>query len=247
MGAITYTRSHMSMPPALPPPVAIVTGASRGIGRAIAHALAVAGHHVLACARSQTALDALRTEVNHTSGRVETLALDLASRGAGVRLVEHALEHSGRIDVLVNNAGIAPAQPITEATPDVLDAIHALNVRLVHETTWRAWGALVASRGVILNVSSLAARDPFPGFQLYGASKAWLELYTRAIAEEGRASGVRAYALTLGAVETPLLRGLFPDFPAADALAPGDVARLSLRLLDPAFAPASGEAIVLRR
>jgi len=237
----------MTASPDRPPPFAIVTGASRGIGHAIARALARAGHHVLACARSQSALDALSQAAAAAGDRVDVLALDLAERGSGIRLVEHALERWGRIDVLVNNAGIAPSQPITSATPDLLEAVHALNVRPVHETTWRAWAALGASRGVILNVSSLAARDPFPGFQLYGASKAWLELYTRAIAAEGRATGIRAYALTLGAVDTALLRGIFPDFPAADLLTPEEVAALALRLIDPAFAPASGEAIVLRR
>jgi NAD(P)-dependent dehydrogenase (short-subunit alcohol dehydrogenase family) len=229
------------------PPVSVVTGASRGIGRAIALAFAAAGHRVLACARSQPELEALGREAGATGGRIEGLVLDLAERGAGVRLIEHALERAGRIDVLVNNAGIAPMQPITRATPELLEAVHALNVRAVHEATWRAWAALEASRGVVLNVSSLAARDPFPGFQLYGASKAWLELYTRALAAEGRSAGVRVYALSLGAVETPLLRGLFPDFPAERTLTAEAVAAFALKLLDPALAPASGEAILLQR
>ncbi len=237
----------MTAYPQQPPPVSIVTGASRGIGRAIALALAGAGHRVFACARSRPIFDEGSAGVATGVGRVEGITCDLAERGAGVRLVEEVMARAGRIDVLVNNAGIAPAQAMTAATPAVLDAVYALNMRAVHEATWRAWEALTASRGVVLNVSSLAARDPFPGFQLYGASKAWLELYTRALADEGRAAGIRAYALTLGAVETALLRGLFPDFPAEAALATDAVAAFAVRLLDPACAPASGEAIVLRR
>ncbi|HAZ61262.1 MAG TPA: ketoreductase [Gammaproteobacteria bacterium] len=237
----------MTVCPQQPPLVSIVTGASRGIGRAIALALAGAGHHVFACARSRPIFDEDVTGVAAGVGLLEGIACDLAERGAGARLVGEVVARTGRIDVLVNNAGIAPAQAMTAATPEVLDAVYALNMRAVHEVTWRAWGSLTATRGVILNVSSLAARDPFPGFQLYGASKAWLELYTRALADEGRAAGIRAYALTLGAVETALLRGLFPDFPSQDALATDAVAAFALRLLDPACAPASGEAIVLRR
>jgi NAD(P)-dependent dehydrogenase (short-subunit alcohol dehydrogenase family) len=228
-------------------PIAVVTGASRGVGRAITLALASAGHHVVACARRPEALEALAGEAAAQGGRVETLALDLGVADAGVRLIDRALSLAGRLDVLVNNAGIAPCQPIADARPELLDDIYALNMRLVHETTWRAWPALIASQGVVLNISSLAARDPFPGFQLYGASKAWLELYTRAVAEEGRAAGVRVHALALGAVETDLLRGLFPDFPEARVLSPEEVAEAALRMIDRAFAPASGESLVLKR
>ena len=71
------------------------------------------------------------------------------------------------------------------------------------------------SGGTIVNISSMAAVDPFPGFSVYGATKAWVELFTKAIAEEGRADGILAFSLRLGAVETPMLRGLFPDFPKA--------------------------------
>lgn len=221
----------------------VVTGASRGIGAAIARRAAVAGYRLVLAARDEQRLGAVAADC---ATKVHCMAADLAAPGAGTALIDAALAACGRIDVLVNNAGIAPMQAVSAATPELLDAVYALNMRLLHETTWRAWPSLARHHGVILNISSLAASDPFPGFQLYGASKAWVNLYTRAIAAEGSASGIRAYALGLGAVSTELLYGLFPDFPPEQTLSTEAVAEFALRLLDPALAPASGETINLR-
>ena len=78
--------------------------------------------------------------------------------------------------------------------------------------------------GVIVNVSSLAAVDPFPGFSLYGASKAWMDLLTVALATEGSEKGIRVCSIRPGAVETPMLRSLFPDFPTEQCVSPEAVA-----------------------
>ena len=78
--------------------------------------------------------------------------------------------------------------------------------------------------GTIVNISSLSAVDPFVGFSTYGASKAWLDLLTHSLAQEGKDSSIRVCSLRPGAVETPLLRGLFPDFPSEDCVSPERVA-----------------------
>lgn len=105
----------------------------------------------------------------------------------------------------------------------------ALDVNVVGPAALIAasWPWLVASEGVVVNVSSMAAVDPFSGFFPNGASKAALESLTRSVNVEGHAVGVRAFTLTLGAVETPMLRGLFgtDECPPAAALQPNDVAR----------------------
>ena len=101
--------------------------------------------------------------------------------------------------------------------------------------------------GVIVNVSSLAAADPFPGFSVYGGCKAWVETFTRAIAAEGREFGLRAFSVRPGAVETPMLRGVFPDFPRDQTLAPEDVAELIFSLTLPGLQYSSGEAIVIKK
>ena len=82
--------------------------------------------------------------------------------------------------------------------------------------------------GTIVNISSLSAVDPFPGFSLYGASKAWMDLMTLALAAEGEEHKVRVCSIRPGAVETPLLRGLFPDFPADQCVSPQQVAKMVL-------------------
>ena len=97
-------------------------------------------------------------------------------------------------------------------------------------------------RGVVVNISSLAAVDPFPGFSLYGASKAWLDLLTVALAAEGAEHGIRVYSIRPGAVETPLLRNLFPDFPADQCVSPHDVARQVWKCVDLPEKFASGSA-----
>ena len=79
--------------------------------------------------------------------------------------------------------------------------------------------------GTIVNISSLSAVDPFVGFSTYGASKAWLDLLTHSLAQEGKDSNIRVCSLRPGAVETPLLRGLFPDFPAEECVSPERVAQ----------------------
>ncbi len=229
-------------------PVAIVTGGSSGVGLATAKRLAAAGFCLVLCGRRAELLTAARSAVE-AAGCSEclTLQLDLAEAKAGTELVDAALTRFSRVDVLVNNAGFAPNSSLESFDESSFDQALAVNCRAVYATTRAAWPVLLRQReGLIVNISSLAAVDPFPGFAVYGACKAWVNLFTKAIAAEGRSHGIRAYAVMLGAVETPMLRGLFPDFPAEQTLMPDEVAEAIMRLLDPDQAPTSGETIVLR-
>ena len=81
-----------------------------------------------------------------------------------------------------------------------------------------------AKQGIVVNISSMAAIDPFTGFSLYGASKGWIETWTKALADEGQRKGIRVYGIRPGAVETPMLRRLFPDYPAQQCVAPTEIA-----------------------
>ena len=99
-----------------------------------------------------------------------------------------------------------------------------------------------SNAGTIINISSLSAIDPFPGFSLYGASKSWLDLMTLALAAEGKESNIRVCSIRPGAVETPMLRGLFPDFPSEQCVQPADIAEVIWGCVnDPATYP-SGQA-----
>jgi 3-oxoacyl-[acyl-carrier protein] reductase len=101
--------------------------------------------------------------------------------------------------------------------------------------------------GVIINTSSVAAYDAFPGFAAYGAAKAFVVAYTKFLAREGAGVGIRVYGVAPGAVETDMLRGAFPDFPADQALEPYDVAAMFETLLLPACAYSSGQTITVSK
>jgi NAD(P)-dependent dehydrogenase (short-subunit alcohol dehydrogenase family) len=104
--------------------------------------------------------------------------------------------------VLVNNAGTAPLCPLEQIDDKLLSDTLAVNVQAVVYTCRAAWPALQQSRGTIINISSVAAVDPFPGFSLYGATKAWVNAFTQALAGEGKPLGIRALCVGPGAVET---------------------------------------------
>jgi NAD(P)-dependent dehydrogenase (short-subunit alcohol dehydrogenase family) len=125
----------------------------------------------------------------------------------------------------VNCAGVAPLASIEELDRGTFDRVAAVNMGAIYSTCRAVWPTMrKQAGGVIVNISSMASLDPFPGFAAYGASKAWVNLWTKALAEEGRAYGIRVFAVAPGAVETSMLRGAFPDFPSDAALDPSDVA-----------------------
>jgi NAD(P)-dependent dehydrogenase (short-subunit alcohol dehydrogenase family) len=227
---------------------AIVTGAGRGIGRAIAIRLGSAGASVALCSRTAEQLDETRQLIEAQGGRALALPADVAKVEDVERLVAETRARFGRIDILVNNAGTASLATIDQMEPEVFDRIIATNVRAVYLCSRGVWPIMAADGGgVIINISSVAAYDPFPGFAAYGAAKAFVTTYTKALAAEGQACGIRVYGVAPGAVETQMLRGAFPDFPAEQTLEPDDVAALIETLLSPACRHISGQTITIKK
>jgi NAD(P)-dependent dehydrogenase (short-subunit alcohol dehydrogenase family) len=224
----------------------IVTGAGRGIGRAVAGRLTAAGANVVAVARTQTDLDETVSQVAGNSGKCIGLVTDVTDSTQVRRLIDRARQELGRIDALINNAGLAPLSSVASMSDDLFNQVNSVNINAVFYTCRAAWQELTTSRGTIVNVSSLAAYDPFPGFAVYGASKAWVNLFTKAIAAEGKKAGIKAFAVAPGAVETQMLRSSFPNFPAAQTLDPDHVAGVIEMLLDQRAAYASGETIQVK-
>ena len=206
-------------------PVCVITGGSSGIGLATAIQFADEGYRVAICGRNNERLQTAVDQIESRGGEVWSLAVDLADSGAGRRLGEAVLKDLGRVDVLVNNAALSPFGPFEEIEMEDFEATLSVNVRSVFELTQAIWKQMLAQQaGVIVNVSSLAAIDPFTGFSLYGATKAWVDLLTVALADEGKEKGIRVYSVRPGAVETKMLRGLFPDFPADQCVSPETIA-----------------------
>lgn len=230
------------------PKVCIVTGGSSGIGLATAERFAKAGCRVVICGRDAGRLQSAAESLSTLAGEVASVTLDVGEPNAGRRLVEFALEQFGRVDVLVNNAGTAPLAPAHDMSDEDFEATLATNIRGVFGTSKAVWPIMKKQGGgAIVNVSSLSASDPFAGLGVYGASKAWVELYTQATAEEGREHNIRVFAVAPGAVDTPLLQGLFPDIPMEVRLGPGEVAELIGRLCDDEMTHVSGQSIAIRK
>jgi NAD(P)-dependent dehydrogenase (short-subunit alcohol dehydrogenase family) len=228
--------------------VAIITGASRGIGLAAALELARDGYAIVAAARNAEKLEAAVKQMRDAGAAATGVSVDMARPDDARRLVDAAAKEYGRIDVLVNNAGAAPLVPIAEMNPADFDQVTAINMAAIFHATRAVWPLMQQQGGgVIVNISSMAALDPFAGFAAYGASKAWVNVFTKAAAAEGKPHGIRVYAVAPGAVETELMRSVFPDFPADKTLAPDDVAGVIASVVSSRMAAASGETIFVRK
>lgn len=206
--------------------VALITGAGSGIGRATAQRLAADGWRVALLGRTQSTLDETASTLPESAASL-VLVADLADHDACRDAIERIVGHFGRLDAIVNNAGVAPQVPIAETNAtlvrDVLDRNLVGPIVLV--TT--AWPELTSRRGRVVNVSSMASIDPFQGFTAYAASKSGLDSLTRSIMAEAGATGVTAFTINPGVVETPLLRRLFDE-----ETVPKDVALPPERIAD---------------
>ena len=212
-------------------PVCIITGGSSGIGLATARKFYEVGYRIAICGRSEERLNEAANLIANNSlidpKRLLTIVADLEKPDQAKSFGQSSLEHFGRIDVLVNNAGVAPLSPFGAITEDSFETLINVNIRSSFYLMQMVWNTMVKQRsGTIVNISSMSAVDPFVGFSTYGASKAWLDLLTQSLAQEGKDSNIRVCSIRPGAVETPLLRGLFPDFPAEECVAPERIAEV---------------------
>ncbi|MET0451822.1 MAG: SDR family oxidoreductase [Mycobacterium sp.] len=182
--------------------VAIVTGASSGIGFEVASQLIAAGMNVLGVGRDEKKLSELKQALKG-SERIETLAVDLTDDGAPNQIVESVLARWGRIDFLINNAGVGLHGDFAEQDAAANGAQVQLNcVTLVELTALFLPEMVRAGHGLVLNVASTAAFQPIPGMAVYGATKAFVLSFTEALWQEARGTGVRVLTLCPGATET---------------------------------------------
>jgi len=232
-------------------PVAIITGASSGIGRDVALQLAQRGCSLALVARGGERLEQVGDAcASLGSGDVLLRSTDIAVPDDVQAMVDVALDAFGRIDILINNAGLAELRPIGQLELDHLHALMAVNVIGPAVAINRVWPIMVRQHsGRIINVSSVAAKDPFPGFFAYAASKAALNSFTRSIAIEGKPANIKAFAIAPSAVETPMLRSLFNQTMIApdQTLPPADVAQTIVECAMGQRDELNGEVIWLSR
>jgi NAD(P)-dependent dehydrogenase (short-subunit alcohol dehydrogenase family) len=184
----------------------IVTGASSGIGRATALRFAREAASVLLVGREEGALADVAAAIDRDGGRGETLTADVTAADAPARIVEAALQRFGSLTTLVNAAGIIGSGTIENTTDEQWDAMLDINSRAPFRLMRAAVPALVASKGSIVNVSSVTGLRSFPGVLSYCVSKSAIDQLTRCAALELAAKGVRVNAVNPGVVISNLHR-----------------------------------------
>jgi 3-oxoacyl-[acyl-carrier protein] reductase len=203
--------------------VALVTGSSRGIGKAIALKLASLGAAVAICGRDARALAGTKRELEEFGAKVHSQTTDVTKAGEVAALVAATEKNLGPISVLVNNAGIGLFGPIQEKTEEEWDRTLNTNLKSVFLTSKAVAPLMIQRRkGDIINISSLAGKNTFAGGAIYCASKWGLQGLTGCMAEDLRGFGVRVSVICPGSVGTEF-SGHKPKDPSK-ILTPGDVA-----------------------
>ena len=188
--------------------VAIVTGASRGIGRAIAETLAARGALVIAAARGDNAA-ATVAAIQQAGGRAEAVSLDVTSADGALLLVASVLERHGKIDILVNNAGIAKDQLMLRMKRDDWDQVIATNLTAAFACTQAVLKPMVRQRaGRIISISSVVGQSGNAGQANYAASKAGLIGFSKALAREVASRGITVNVVAPGLIETDMTKAL---------------------------------------
>ncbi|MBA3231878.1 MAG: 3-oxoacyl-[acyl-carrier-protein] reductase [Acidobacteria bacterium] len=187
---------------------AIVTGASRGIGRGIALMLASRGAHVVAAARGENAR-AVVDEIAGAGGSAEAEALEVTEAGAAETLVARTVERHGRIDILVNNAGIARDQLMLRMKREDWDAVIATNLTGAFALTQAVLKPMIRQRGGrIICISSVVGQSGNAGQANYAASKAGLVGFAKAVALEVASRGITVNVVAPGMIETDMTRAI---------------------------------------
>jgi len=217
---------------------AIVTGASRGIGRAIALRLAAEGAHVVLCARDGNLLEHAVKAVESQGGRASSLAADLREVGAAKRALDFTIETYGQIDIIVNNAGATKRGEFLQLTDEDWADGFALKFFGAMRLTREAWPHLKTRAGSVLNISGVGGRMPGPQFTIGGSVNAALLSFTKAMADIGIRDGVQVNAINPGSIRTDRFRRMLETNAAQQGI---DIEAAERKLIESARTTRIGE------
>lgn len=189
---------------------AVITGASRGIGKAAAGVFAKGDAYLVLAARTTAEIEDLAAEIRQAGGRAQAVSCDVSRFGDVENAVKRCLEAYGRIDILVNNAGvIEPIGPLVSSDPDAWGRAADINYKGVYHGLRAALPHMkAAGRGVVINISSGAAHNPLEGWSHYCSAKAGAFMLTQAASLEMQATGVRVVGLSPGTVATDMQKAI---------------------------------------
>ncbi len=229
------------------PPVAIITGAGSGIGRAVAIGLGAKGYRVVLVGRR---LEPLKT-VGQFIGKQGTdwlaISADIALSHQRAEIVNQTISEFERIDVIVNNAGLGTCKNLGDLSETEIQDLFLVNAIGPIELVRLALPELIKLKGCVVNVASMAIVDPFVGLGIYGCTKAAIDGLTRAIHNEYGEQGVRAYTVAPGAVETEMLRSIVSAeiLPTDQTLSPEQVASKIISCVTGEATEPSGSTILM--
>ena len=222
----------MADKPSWPYQIALVTGASRGIGRAISTALAGAGTHVVAVARNARQLDELAAGIAGAGGAATAVAADLAEESQLLEVFAAIDRRFGRLDALVNNAGIGTFGPLADYPTSDLDRLLAVNLRAPFLCCREALKRMIPQHsGYIINIASVVGFKGYINQAAYTASKHGVMGLTKVLAAEAQPHGIRTSVILPGGVDTDLVGDARPDLDRSVLLKPEDIAQTVMYLL----------------
>lgn len=234
--------------------VAIVTGASRGIGRAIAERLAADGRHLVLVSRSEESLETVRAAIADAGGSAETLPCDVGDGEAFAGAIDDVAERLGRLDILVNNAGITRDGLILRMSDEDFDDVLRVNLRSAFVGCRAAARTMMRGRfGRIVNIGSVTGVIGNPGQTNYAAAKAGLIGFTKSLAKELAPKGVTANVLAPGFIATDMVERLPQDYrdeaakniPVRRFGEPAEIAHAAAFLTDDGASYITGQVVIV--
>ena len=238
----------MNFRPDLSGQVAIVTGAGRGIGRATSLAIASCGAHVVLAARTESQLDEIAAVITDAGGSASKVATDVSDEQSILNLFNRVKEERGRLDVLINNAGMGIFGKLAEFKTEDLNAIMKINVDGTFICCREAMKMMIPnSSGYIINISSVVGLKGYPNQAAYTASKHAVVGMTKSLAVEAQENNIRVSVIHPGGVDTDMVAQARPDLDRSILMTVDDIAQSVMYLLSLSDSCSVDEIYIRRR